>query len=895
MKAFRSPKPGWESALDDIPVGVFTYDFAKDALAANPAFYRITGIDPDSGLRAHNGRVSPEDIEKIRSLYSPERPQSLFQHDLTYLHPRRGPIKLRITGRLTWPTASCVVADVSENWNPAAVAVSAGTLDENLFAHLPIGLILIDPETRRIEQANDYALRLFGGKAEDLVGKQCGHLLCPHQGATCPVANRVFEERQDMILSKDGSLVDVTRTAIPVQDQGRDKILECFMDIRPRLRQEEQLKKATDRLRLAAMAGGVGIWDYDIATGTEEWDDQMYRLYGTSRTGSSDARDIWERAVHPEDREAQDRAFREAIETGRDYSSEFRIRWPDGSEHTIRSMGRLQRDRRGIPLKLVGTNWDITEQKRTEENLIRYNLEMEAAGIRANELMLRAESASVAKGAFLATISHEIRTPLNGIIGMSGLLLDTPLDDTQRQYVELLRSGGLSLLDLLNQLLDLSKMEANKMMLELVEMSVKTVIEESAMLLAPQAAQKGLSLTTTLDPGIPEKLVGDPGRLRQIIVNLLGNAVKFTDSGSVEVSAKVENAVERGITLRFSVSDTGIGIPKEKQALLFEPFSQIDSSKTRKFGGTGLGLAISKQLAELMGGDIGVVSGDGRGSTFWFTAQFEAVGENARGRDSTPKWNAALMRPAGGVFRLPEGSAFKVLLAEDNATNRLVAEKLLEKCGVAADSVANGAEAIEALRRIPYDLIFLDCNMPVMDGYEAAREIRIMENFEDRDKDAHVPIIAITAHVSQEEHQRCYDSGMDEVIVKPLDVRKLSEAVRRYAAGSENRILFNRDEVLRRLGEEADMMGALTSAFRKDGAQKMDELEKALREGNKSRARQIAHSLHGAALSIGSTLLAEEAGDMAEEIFSTSEECTIENFRRMKNTFIRLLRALNDV
>ena len=895
------------------------------------------------------------------------------------------------------------------------------------FDHAPFGMCLTSLDGRLL-QVNATLCHMLGYSQEELVGRRWADITHPEDMTVSgdaverAVRGQQCIEMEKRYIHRDGTVVwvQVKASLVRGSDQAPSHFITHIEDITERRRVQEAIRRSEERYRRLVDNLPDLAWTADIQGNTIYISPKLEAVYGyRPEELYQNGAEVWLGRILPSDLPRVIEAFEALFHENKPFDVEYQIQRKDGQWIWVhdRAMRTFTQD--GV-VYADGVFRDITAQKQAEVELRK-----------AKEA---AEAASLAKSRFLANMSHEIRTPMNGVIGMARLLLSTELSSEQRRYAEIMCSSGETLMALIDHVLDLSKIEAGKLVLDSVDFNLKTVLEGVMETLGIQAAAKPLELTCLVAPGTPSLLRGDPGRLRQVVTNLAANAIKFTERGEVAIRVGLSAEDERTATLHFTILDTGIGIPEPQAAKLFSPFAQADASTTRRFGGTGLGLAISKQLVEMMGGRIGLMSEPNKGSTFWFTVILEKQEKQLTGADGTTtslpevkvlvvddhaanrlvvtslarSWGCratpaadagealALLRQAaadGAGFQLalldktmpvtdgeelarqiaadpqlqdialvmmtnlgdeneslrgrrPEIAGFvskpiietrlrealelalgrreapasrasdvappaeqarvpaRILLAEDNVTNQLVMVAMLNQLGYQADVVSNGAEAVKASQAAAYDLIFMDCAMPEIDGYEATRMIRASET---QTSHARVPIVAVTGHALPGDRERCLREGMDDYLSKPIDPQKLSRVLAKWlrrdhasdavakpapVTTPEPEVVFDENRLLQRMMGDKKLVATIIAAFLDDTPVQLARLQERLAAADAPGVRRQAHTIKGAAANVSAGALRAVALEAEHAATAGKLESVNELLPRLESEFERLRAAL---
>lgn len=623
-------------------------------------------------------------------------------------------------------------------------------------------ILFVARDDLRILDANEAAVEAYGYDRAELLALTVRDLRAPETLAAlegeiqrADAGPTLFESRHRR---KDGSTFAVEIAARASELDGQRVLLAVVRDITERKRVENEHEKFFDRSN--DLMGVASFKGYFVRINSA-WEAALG--YSIEEIIHRPILDF----IHPEDRQRTASAMAACIRGEAVTSFESRYARKDGS-YVWLAWSAIPSVEEGL---IYAVARDVTKRKEIEAELARSRDQ--------------AMEASILKSQFVANMSHEIRTPMNGILATTELLLRSNLGIVEREYAGIISESARALLTIVNQILDLSKLEARRMELESEELRPQSVVESVTELLKVQARQKNVIMHTWMADDVPRIVLGDAGRLRQILLNLLGNALKFTEQGSISLRVSMQTDEDAHITLRFAVSDSGIGLSPQARARLFEPFTQADGSTSRRYGGTGLGLSISKRLVELMNGEIGVESEHGVGSTFWFTVRFTKVTGNSR-RETGPSLSngsardndaeASSLAPVPAIYealRVPTLGA-RVLLAEDHEINRRIALAQLKELGTQADVATNGQEAIDAYERHRYDVILMDCQMPDVDGFAATQAIRAIQARDGGD----VRIIAMTANAMEGDRTRCVEAGMDDYLSKPVSLEKLREVLR---------------------------------------------------------------------------------------------------------------------
>jgi len=608
-------------------------------------------------------------------------------------------------------------------------------------------MLIIDPESGNIKDANAAACAYYGWSYDEICEKNIAEINILSPGEIAEELQLAAEQKRQHFFFKHrlahGEVRDVEVYSGPIEFRNISLLYSLVHDITDRKRAEDALSQTLARLALATRAGGVGVFDFDIVNNVLVWDDQMYALYGVDKNNFQGAYEAWQAGIHPDDLAQADAEVQMAVRGEKEFDTEFRTVWPDGSIHTIRALAVVFHNEAGIPVRMVGTNWDISGQKKAETALLKAKQD--------------AETANKAKSVFLANMSHEIRTPLNAIIGFSQLMnRDKQLSVSQKEYNTSIIRSGEHLLELINDILELSKVEAGHVALNPSTIDLHAFLNEIEQTFRMRAHVKNLQFVVEADAGLPRYIITDENKLRRIFINLIGNAIRFTDQGSVVVRSRIEKSKQSASMLVVDVQDSGPGIAENELDRLFKHFVQT-SSGIEKGSGTGLGLALSRELAVLMGGDINLSSEAGKGSVFTFQVEVNEGDAQAAPETDSRRVSSIDM----------DEKTYRILVADDKAENLQVVVDLLKLVGFETNEAMNGMEAVEKFKEWDPDLILMDMRMPLMDGYEASRIIK------STGKGAQVPIIALTASAYEDEFQKADHSGLSGYIRKPFRENEL--------------------------------------------------------------------------------------------------------------------------
>ncbi len=776
-EALRRTEEQYRTLFEGISDAVFVAALGEDSspgrfLQVNAVACERLGYTREELLRLSARDIDePEDLTPAISLVRRQRTEKHFLFEVKEITKdgRRIPVEINaqiieFEGR---PAMLAIARDLSDRKRVEEVIRQNEERFRTLVANLPDVTWTSDIHGRTA-YISPNVVEVFGYTSEEMRvnGEELwlGRIHPAHRLRVIEAYTALFEENRAFnveyqIQRRDGKWIWVHDRAFATYERGGVRYADgLFSDITCRKEAEERLRESEERLRSLIESTRDWVWEVDAHGIYTYASPRVKDLLGY------EPEEVIGRTpfdfMPPEEAQHVATEFAAMAQGGLTIQRlENTNLHKDGRHVVLETSGAAIFGANGVLRGYCGIDRDITERKRAEREL------QDAKEV--------AEAANRAKSEFLASMSHEIRTPMNGILGMTELALDTNLTPEQREYLGMVKASADSLLTVINDILDFSKIEAGKLDFESIDFNPREALDQTMKTLAVRAGQKGLKLNWQVRPEVPESLVGDPGRLRQILVNLVGNAIKFTERGAVTAEVAWESEGPDGVRLRFSVADTGIGIVPERHEAIFQPFAQVDSSTTRRFGGTGLGLSISQKLAEGMGGRIEVESVLGQGSTFRCTLLF------GRGKVAREAGAAQPAQLPDLPARHAERSGSCILVAEDNAVNLALTTRLLQKRGYQVEAAGNGREAVEKFKQKCFDAVLMDVQMPEMDGFEATAAIREIE----KATGCHVPVIAMTAHAMKGDRERCL-AAMDGYVAKPVRAEALFQALERFIPSS---------------------------------------------------------------------------------------------------------------
>ena len=798
-KQLLTSSSDYQNLCLNAPVGIYRTSPAGEVLMANPAIMLMLGYDSLEELQSRN--LEQEHLVETRAEWRRklEAAGKIAGHETIWYGRDGRPVAVRESTRVVRSQDGRI--RFYEGWaEDISQRRAAEHLVQKIVSNIPDFLYIYDLEEQRATYKNGGLTAILGYESGDM--------------GLFPV---IASEQERYRTAKDGEVLETETRMQHANGEWRwlrirhrvfsrnessavREILGVVSDVTERVRMRDRLRHQEERWQLALAANNDGLWDWDASTNAVFHSARWKEMLDYEASDQLD----WESLLHPDDAPRVTNSLNRYLtrETPA-YEVEYRVRSKDGTYRWVLARGIAQWDETGKPLRMVGSHSDITERKQAELVLLLQNEALE-------EAKERAEAAAVAKSSFLATMSHEIRTPLNGIIGMTSVLSHTELTAEQEDHLATIRNSGEALLAIINDILDFSRIESGKLDIERADFDLWNVIEESVGMVAESAHRKGLEVAAPIDPSVGISVRGDAGRLRQVLLNLLGNAVKFTHKGEIVLRVSPVVSDRSSLILRFEISDTGIGIVESMRARIFDAFTQADASTTRRFGGSGLGLAICKQLVGLMGGEIGVESQVGQGSTFWFTVRFDRaiVGKQPEAPNS-------------------ELRGRRILVVDDHPTNRKVVQLLLERFGVIIHCAGDGEQALKLLEEMPFDLALLDFQMPAMNGLMLARAIRARAGLRN------LPLVLLTSLTEREQAEEAADLHIHSTLLKPIRHAQLLATIREAVQGSpaapaaakpsaqnsaqaRGRILLAEDNpvnqkvcglILKRLGYTVDIVG----------------------------------------------------------------------------------------